>query len=84
MITKLTLSMDKETVSQAKQLAKEQNTSVSSMISRIVRSLAASKRRQFKVGPLTQRAMSLGRAPIEKDYRELLTEALIEKYETNK
>ncbi len=79
-MTKLTLSVDEDVVEQAKQLAEAGKTSVSSMFSRFIRSAAGQHARRIKIGPLTRRASGIVRLPPGRDYDELLTDALKEKY----
>ena len=79
---KLTLGADEEVIRQAKRLAAENHTSVSSMFSRWV--LSMTRRRKQKsgepIGPLTRKALGLAKLPADKSDRELLEEALAEKY----
>jgi hypothetical protein len=79
-VTKLTLSVDEAVVKQAKQIAQANGTSVSAMFSQFVRSMAGSRRRPTKIGPLTRKLSGIVKLPPDKDYKELLTEALMEKY----
>lgn len=79
-MTKLTLSMTEEDVETAKRLAKERGTSVSAMVTSYVRGVAAARRKPFKVGPITRKATGLVRLPSDKSDRDLITEALMEKY----
>jgi hypothetical protein len=78
---KLTLSADEALVREAKELARERRTSVSAMFARFV---AATKSQEAEVepplGPLTQRALGLGRLSDDRPKDELLAEALAEKY----
>jgi hypothetical protein len=78
-MAKLTLSMDSQTVRQAKKLAHDNNTSLSSMIARFIQSLAARKNKSAKIAPLTQKAtgvISLKGA----DYKDVLSDELTKKY----
>ena len=77
---KLTLSMDEETIEQAKRIAAEQGTSVSAMFSRLVRAMALRKGKKIEIGPITRRATGLAKLPAGKTDKELLEEALIDKY----
>lgn len=83
-MTKLTLSMDEAVVAKAKEIAHAQGTSVSAMVSNIVRSMATGRTRQIKLGPITRRATGLVKLPPDKDYKKLIEEALMEKYGMNK
>ena len=80
--TKLTLSADEKVIRKARQLARKNHTSISAMFSRLV--LAMSRRGELKpqpeLGPLTRRALGLVKLPPGKRDREILEEALMEKY----
>ncbi len=77
---KLTLSMDEETIAQAKKLAAEQGTSVSSMFSRLVRLMALKPGEKIEIGPVTRSLSGIVSLPEGKSDRELIEEALMEKY----
>ena len=79
---KLTLSADENVIRKARQLARQNKTSISAMFSRFV--LATSKRGGpsggEELGPLTRKALGLAKLPAGKPDRELLEEALLAKY----
>ena len=79
---KLTLSADEKVVRKARQLARKNKTSISAMFSRLV--LAMSKHEEMRpeeeLGPLTRQALGMVKLPPGKTDRELLEEALMEKY----
>jgi hypothetical protein len=78
-MAKLTLSMDSQTVRQAKKMAQDNHTSLSSMIARFIQSLAARKDKAVRPGPLTKKAtgvVSLKGA----GYKDVLSEELTKKY----
>ncbi len=77
---KLTLSVDEETIRQAKQIAAEEGTSVSAMFSRLVQAMAHEPGKQIEIGPITRRATGLVELPSDKTDRERLQEALEKKY----
>lgn len=79
-LTKLTLSADKKLIEDAKKLAEEQGTSLSSMISRYLEAVLRVRHQKTKLGPLTRKALGLVKLPSDKSDRELLEEALLEKY----
>lgn len=79
-MTKLTLSADDELVAQAKRLAEESGTSLSSMFARFVQAALREKSRFDEPGPVTRRATGLVTLPAGKSDRELVEEALAEKY----
>lgn len=80
-VTKLTLSADKELVEKAKKLAGEEGTSLSSMFARFIEARLRRKRQRVEPGPLTREATGLVKLPRNISDRELLEEALAEKYE---
>ena len=79
-VTKLTLSVEEDVVEKAKQIAEANKTSVSAMFSQFIRSIANSRARKLEIGPLTRKATAIAKLPPGKDYKEVLTDALIEKY----
>ncbi len=78
-MTKLTLSADSDLVRQAKQLTRDQGTSLSALFDRFIRSLLVQQGSDEVVGPLSAQALGLLRLPESKSDQELLTEALDEK-----
>jgi hypothetical protein len=78
-MTKLTLSVDEETVEQAKQLARANGTSVSRMFSEFVAALVRGGARR-RHGPLTRKASGLVSLPEGKSYRDVVEDALLDKY----
>ena len=79
-MTKLTLSIDEAVVAKAKRIAADNGTSVSAMFSQFVESVAAEPKGRGKVGPLTRKASGLAKLPEGKDDKELLADALADKY----
>lgn len=83
--TKLTLSIDKTMVKEAKRLAHEQNTSVSAMFTRFISALGeTSSERPLRLGPVTLRASGLVSLPENNKPEKILTDALMEKYSLDK
>ncbi len=78
-MTKLTLSVDQAVIEKAKEIARANGTSVSSMFSRFIQSMA-NRPKDFKIGPLTRKLTGIAKLPPGKDYKEALTDALCEKY----
>ena len=78
--TKLTLSADKELVQEAKKLARQEGTSLSSMFARFLQAVLRGRRRKERPGPLTGKATGLVKLPPHKSDRDLLEEVLSEKY----
>ena len=83
-MTKLTLSVEEDVVEKAKQIAEANQTSVSAMFSQFVESIAGGRARRPKIGPLTRKATGIAKLPPGKDYKEVLADALMEKYKVGK
>ncbi len=77
---KLTLSMDEETIREAKRIAAEQGTSVSAMFTRLVRAMAHKPGQNIEIGPITRELTGIASLPEGKTDRDVLTEALMDKY----
>jgi len=77
---KLTLNAEPEVIEQARRLAEAQGTSVSSLFARIVRFLAQRDGHRQPVGRLAQSASGLVKLPRGESERDVLEEALVEKY----
>lgn len=80
MLTKLTLSAQKDVVEKAKLLAVEQQTSVSALFSRFVRSTAAGTPGLSGLGRLTRKATGIIALPSGKTDRQILEDELLEKH----
>jgi len=81
-LTKLTLSADRNLIKKAKVYAESEGTSLSSMFSRFLQTvLAQGHKKKPRPGPLTRKATGLAKLPASKSDRELIEEALAEKYE---
>ncbi len=79
-MTKLTLSADHELIQEAKKLAAQEGTSLSSMFSRFLQAVLLGRKKQEEPGPITAKAKGLVKLPARKEDRELLEEALTDKY----
>jgi len=81
-VRKLTLSADEDVIREAKRLARRNKTSVSAMFSRFVRGMAKSKksRREIPVDSIVARVTGIISLPKGSTPRDVLTEALMEKY----
>ena len=78
-MSKLTLSVDGQTIDQAKKLAHDNNTSVSAMFTRFVQSLSMRAGKTVKPGPLTRKAT--GSVALKGEhYKDIITDALMDKY----
>ncbi len=78
--SKLTLSADKDVIEAAKRLARENRTSVSAMFSRLLLAMTSERSSAKALGPITRKATGLVKIPTHKGDRQLLEEALSEKY----
>jgi hypothetical protein len=79
-VKKLTLSMDEETIAEAKRLAAESGTSVSAMFARLVRAMANRHGEEPYISPTVRSISGIVSLPEGKSDKELLTEALMDKY----
>ncbi|MBL8809532.1 MAG: hypothetical protein JNM43_05100 [Planctomycetaceae bacterium] len=77
---KLTLSAEPDVIAEAHRLAELQGTSVSAMFSRIVRLLSQRDRKRPRIGAAAKKATGLIQVPEGKSDRDVLEEALLEKY----
>lgn len=77
---KLTLTADESVIEQAKLLAEKDGTSVSAMFERFVRLLLARRRADQSLGPITRKAAGTISLPRGKRAKQVLEEALAEKY----
>jgi len=80
--TRLALSMDQDVVARARRLAKVRNTSISRLFVSFVCLMEQSATAKTELPPLTKRALGLakGDLPADWDYRDVLSDALLEKY----
>lgn len=78
-MAKLTLNVDAEIIAQAKRLAAENHTSVSALFSHFIRALANNAGSDMPIGKIAKKASGMidlkGR-----DYRDVLTDSLVDKY----
>jgi len=77
---KLTLSADENVIREAKKLAAESGTSVSSMFERFVRSLSRRQRPSHAIGAIARKATGVIRLPKGKTERQVLEDALTERH----
>jgi hypothetical protein len=80
-MVKLTLSAQKEVVARARKLAAANNTSISSMFERLIRLMSRTRASKPTVGPITRKATGLIGIPKGRTERQLLEDALLEKYD---
>ena len=81
---KLTLNAAPEVIDEAKRLAAESGTSVSSIFERFIRLLARKRRREPALGQATRAASGVIRLPKGQDEQVVLSDALAEKYGTKR
>ena len=79
-MARLTLSVDKELVEEAKRLAKRNRTSVSAMFSQFIEAAVREEASRPRAGPIARRASGLIHLPDGKPPRAILVDALIEKH----
>jgi hypothetical protein len=81
MYTKLTLNIDLDVVENAKNYAKDNQRSISKLVEEYLASISAkNKIVQKPLGPITRELVGIIKINKGIDRRELLTEALMEKY----
>ena len=80
--TRLALSMNEDVVARARMLAAARNTSISRLFVSFVCLMEQSENAETRLPPLTKRALGLAKSaiPADWDYREVLSDALVEKY----
>ena len=80
--TRLALSMDQDVVARARRLARVRNTSISRLFVSFVCLMEQSATAKTELPPLTKRALGLakGDLPADWDYKDVLSDALLEKY----
>ncbi len=80
MTKKLTLSMDEEVIKMAKRLAAENNTTVSAMVASYVKTVGAKRKSRIPIAPIARKATGIVKLPKGKSDRDLITEALMDRY----
>lgn len=78
--TKLTLTADRDLVKAARVFALERGTTLSSMFSRFLQALLSRKRVRIPYGSVTLKLSGIAKVPAGKAERDLLEEALAEKF----
>ena len=79
-MSKLTLSIDNEIITTAKDLASQQQTSVSEMFTNFIKAVAVREKQSNKLSPLAKQATGLVKIDADKNYKELLADSLMDKY----
>lgn len=81
MNTKLTLSIEEQVIESAKEYAKNQGRSLSSIVEEYLKSVSKQKRpKKSKLHPLVEELCGSVKVSKSKPYDEIIGEALIEKY----
>jgi hypothetical protein len=81
--TKLTLSIDQNVIENAKKYAKSQKRSVSKLVEEYLYSISLSVDKKIEyntLGPITKELVGIIKVNKHTDYKEILTDALIDKY----
>ena len=80
--TRLALSMDEDVVARARRLAKARDTSISRLCVSCVCLMEQDRGDESELPPLTKRALGLAKGTVSDDwdYKDVLSEALLEKY----
>ena len=80
-MAKLTLTAEADLISEAKHLATARKTSVSALFSSFVKSMTLPEaKNHHRLAPITQKATGLLDLNSRREPKEVLTEALLEKY----
>jgi hypothetical protein len=83
MYTKLTLSIEQDTIENAKKYAKNQKRSVSKLVEEYLSSLSSSTNKRNEnstLGPITKELIGVIKVNKHMNYEDILTDALMEKY----
>jgi hypothetical protein len=83
MYTKLTLSIDQNVIENAKKYAKEQKRSVSKLVEEYLSSISSVGDEEIKyntLGPITKELAGIIKMDGNVNYKDILTDALMEKY----
>jgi hypothetical protein len=83
MYTKLTLNIDQNVIENAKKYAKHQKRSISKLVEEYLSSISSSVNEKIgdnSLGPITKELVGIIKIKGKIDYKELLTDALMEKH----
>ncbi len=83
MSSKLTLNIDENTISLAKEYAKESGTSVSKLVENYLNSLTSKRKKkkdEIEITPLVKSLSGVISLPEDFDYKKEIAEILTEKY----
>jgi len=79
-LSKLTLTVEKDLIEDAKRYAARTGSSVSAMVSRFLQSVLQAEEDTVRLGPVTREASGILRLDEDRSYKDLLEQALLEKY----
>jgi hypothetical protein len=83
MYTKLTLNIDQNVIENAKKYAKNQKRSVSKLVEEYLSSISLPVDKAIEyntLGPITKKLVGIIKVNGHTDYKDILTDALVEKY----
>jgi len=80
MHTKLTLSIDNQVITNAKEYAKNSGRSLSDLIESYLKYITSSNKDDFSISPKVKALMGTFKVPENFDYKTELSNILIEKY----
>jgi hypothetical protein len=83
MYTKLTLSIEQKVIENAKKYAKYQKRSVSKLVEEYLSSISSTGDENIEyntLGPITKELVGIIKMKRNTDYKDILTDALMEKY----
>ncbi len=81
---KLTLSADEAVIRKAKRLARENQTSISAIFERLVRTMTDPQELRRAIGPIARKATGIISLPKGKTPRQVLEDSLMDKYGLDK
>jgi len=77
---KLTLSLKKSVIEEAKEYAKQNHISLSRLFESYLQSLIEKKTKEVEITPLVESLIGVAKLPADFDVRENYTDYLMEKY----
>ena len=80
MTTKLTLTVQEDTIKKAKEYAKQTGRSISSLVENYLKSLSSTSPVETKYSPQLKKLIGCAKLPQDFDYKKEMTESLVKKY----
>ncbi len=80
MNTKLTLSVDSQVITKAKEYAKKSGRSLSDLIENYLKNITSSENDNFAISPKVKALMGSFKAPVDFDYKTELANTIFEKH----